>query len=113
LKPGANWCWLCNYKSPPLPTAGQAAEAMPQHRPSWLALTGVVLLAVGFVPACGVAFFVTCLASLDNNLSNFESSLLIGLVGAVVMAVLIVVLMHALYKMYRRSTLPPEIRNAR
>jgi hypothetical protein len=122
LKPGAQWCWLCNYKSPAAAKDGPDGAGATRTRSNWLALTGFVVMAVAFVPACAVAFFIGCSAFLFSGPSgpgssflshSFESSLLVGLVGAVIVAVLMVVLMVALFRSYHRSTLPPEMRNAR
>gem|GEM_PF-2858847 len=116
LQPGATWCWLCNY-APPLPRPGAVAET-PQKKPDWVALIAIVVLAIAFVPACMVAFFVSCLGLvlLDAEgivpvQDDLGSGMLMGCVGAMVVGVLLIVVMVQLFRSYRRSTLPPEIRN--
>ena len=87
-----------------------------------MALTGFVIMAVGFIPACAVAFFVSCLVAIappggggpgGSIPGPLEKGMAIGLVGASVVAVLMIVLMIMLFRSYHRSTLPPEMRNAR
>jgi hypothetical protein len=113
LKPGIPSCWLCNYKSPPISSLGRD-QTLPGAKPNWWALTGFVLLAVGFVPACCVAFFVSCLATAaGGGASAMDNALFMGLIGAAVIAVLLIVLMSLLFRSYHRSTLPSDLRNAR
>ena len=116
LKPGSQWCWLCNYKSPPPATSSARGQSLPTTKSNWWALSGFILLAIGFVPACCVAFFVSCLTAIEvggGGFNEFGSGLAVGAIGALVVAVLLIVLMYMLFRSYHRSTLPPEMRNAR
>jgi hypothetical protein len=120
LKPGSTWCWLCNYKSPPPLGKERAQAAVPDARTNWMALAGFVLLALAFLPACAVAFFVSCSAILilDGEgiirvRDDFGAGLLTGAFGAVIMAALIIVLMTMLFRSYHRSTRIPDSPDAR
>jgi len=116
LQPGAAWCWLCNYKSPPPQIDSASGQSLPSPKSNWWALSAFILLAVIFVPACCVAFFVSCLTAIEiggGSFNDFGNGLAVGAVGALVVAVLLVMLMYMLFRSYHRSTLPPELRNAR
>lgn len=122
LKSGAEWCWLCNYKSPAIGAKGPADSHPREPRSNWMALTGFVVMAVGFIPACAVAFFVSCLVAIappggggpEGALpKSLDRGIAVGFGGATVVAVLIVVLMFMLFRSYHRSMLSPETRNAR
>jgi hypothetical protein len=91
LRPGADVCWLCAYKSP-------VEENSPPRRHA--AYKRQVALAIGMVatgllmfPAAGIAFFVCCAAAWDSK-TQVDPLVAGSLGGGVVVVLFILLFVH-------------------
>lgn len=111
LKPTDTACWMClrgmarqgdgfvGVGERPVLASPFAPQTGVRYQTNVPALVGIVLLAVGIVPATLVAGTVSCLAAastIDASGQNVEAVFGVGLLGGVVCAVVIVVLIGVL-----------------